>query len=71
MESRRVPGNGYTPKGDGRMRTLIVSYGVGYGRHTMDVEVEDDATEEEIEREVEQAVIERLDWGWKDIDAPA
>lgn len=46
------------------MRTVIVKYGIGYGRHEMDLEFEDDATNEEIESDVEAAVIERLDWGW-------
>lgn len=44
---------------------ILISYGVGYGRHDTDVEVDDDFTEEEIEREVQEVVMEKLDWSWK------
>lgn len=44
---------------------IIVRYGVGYGQHDMDFEIEDDMLDEEIEREVQDAVMERLDWSWR------
>jgi len=44
---------------------IIVKYGVGYGSHTMDLEAEDDMTEDEIEEMVRDFVMERLDWSWK------
>jgi hypothetical protein len=50
------------------MKQIIITYGIGYGRHEMDLEVEDDATDEDIEVYAQDAVMERLDWGWK-VDA--
>lgn len=44
------------------MKTINVRYGIGYGTHTFDFEVEDDSTPEEIEEDVRQAVEERLWW---------
>ena len=46
------------------MKTVTVTYGIGYGRHSLDFEVEDDATEEDIETYANEAVMERVDYGW-------
>lgn len=47
------------------MRRVVVRYGIGYGRHELDFELEDGTTDEEIEEEVRVAVMERLNWSWK------
>lgn len=44
---------------------IEITYGVGYGRHNDTIEVEDDATDDEIEQQVSDVVMEKLDWGWK------
>lgn len=41
-------------------RTVTVKYGVGYGEHRLEIDVEDDATPEEIEEMATMAVQERL-----------
>lgn len=46
------------------MKRIIIKYGIGYGSHETDMEVEDDATEEQIEEWVRDCVMERLDWHW-------
>ena len=48
------------------MRRIIIRYNIGFGSHTTDMDVEDDASEEEIESSVEEAVMERLDWSWRE-----
>ena len=47
------------------MKRVIIKFGCGYGSHETDLDFEDDATDEEIERDVEQAVMERVDWSWR------
>lgn len=49
-------------------RTVSITYGIGYGRHSDSLEVEDDATEEEIEAMVQDIVMEKLDWGYEVAD---
>lgn len=44
---------------------IVISYGVGYGRHTDEIEVEDNSTDEEIEKDVEEAVMQHFNWSWK------
>lgn len=44
-----------------------IRYSIGYGGHKDEIEVEDDATEEDIEKQVQDAVVERLDWSWKKV----
>lgn len=46
------------------MRLVKIRYGVGYGTHHDEIEVEDDATYEEIESMVQEVVTEKLDWGF-------
>lgn len=47
------------------MKLVKITYGIGYGRHTDEMEFEDDATEEEIEEVVRLSVLDRLDWGFE------
>lgn len=48
------------------MRTIIIRYGIGYGTHTTDMEVQDDATDAEIEADVQDAIMERVWWAFED-----
>jgi hypothetical protein len=41
-------------------KLVKVKYGIGYGTHQTDIEVEDDATEDEIEEMAFEAVRDRL-----------
>ena len=50
------------------MRLINIRYGIGYGMHETDIEVDDDATKEEIEEEVKDCVMERLDWSWEEAE---
>jgi hypothetical protein len=45
-------------------QTIIVRYGIGYGTHDLNIEVPANATDYEIEEEVMQAVMERVDYDW-------
>lgn len=47
------------------MKLVRIKFGVGYGQHETEMEVEDDATDEEIEKWVEDEVTQRLDWSYK------
>ncbi len=44
---------------------ILIKYGIGYGRHDDEIEMDDDATDEEIEESVRDVVMQRLDWSWK------
>lgn len=44
---------------------IEIKYGIGYGSHTMEIEVEDDATDDEIDTQVHDFVMERVDYGWE------
>lgn len=50
------------------MKRIIIKYGIGYGSHEIDLELEDDLTDEEIEQSVQDTVMARLDWSWKVVD---
>lgn len=50
------------------MRIVRFSYGVGYGQHEDSFEVDDEATNEEIEEMVFQTVMDRLDWGFEVVE---
>ena len=45
-------------------QTIMIRYGIGYGSHDMDIDVPVNATDDEIEEEVMNAVMERVDYGW-------
>ena len=49
------------------MRTIIYTVTIGYGQHTDTMEVEDDATDKEIEVQVEQQALQWLDWSWREV----
>lgn len=44
------------------MRTIMIRYGIGYGEHETAIDVPDDATVEEIERDVQDSIMERVWW---------
>lgn len=46
------------------MKHIIIRYGCGYGTHTTDFEIEDDATDEEIEQAAQDAAMERFEWSY-------
>lgn len=52
------------------VRTIIVTYGCGYGRHEDTFEVDDDTTEKEIEEAAQQIAFEHFDWSWKEEGKP-
>lgn len=52
------------------MKNVRVRYGIGYGTHTMDLDVEDEATEEEIAEMVHDYVMKRVDYGFE-VEDPA
>lgn len=47
------------------MALIKIRFGIGYGSHETEIEVDDDASQEEIEAWVEDEVTQRLDWSWK------
>ena len=49
---------------DKKYITIEVEYGVGYGTHSTAIDVNEDATTDEIEEMVSDAVRERLWWTW-------
>lgn len=49
------------------MKTIKVTFTVGYGRHTDSLVVDDNATEQEINEMVEDLVRQRLDWDWTEV----
>lgn len=46
-------------------KTVVVTYSVGYGDHTAELDVPLNATEDEINDEVSDFVHERLAWSWE------
>ena len=44
---------------------ILVKYGVCDRTHEAEINVDDDATDPEIELEVSDYVCDRLDWSWK------
>jgi len=46
------------------MKTIKVTYGCGFGRHHDSFEVDDDATEEEIEQMAQDIALEHFDWSF-------
>ncbi len=48
------------------VRTIIISYGCGYGIHEDTIEVDDDTAEEEIEKAAQQIAFEHFDWSWRE-----
>lgn len=46
------------------MKIVTVRYGIGYGTHDMDLEFDDDMSDDEIEEAVMNAVQERLHYSW-------
>lgn len=49
---------------DGYTR-IVVRYGIGYGTHTMELDLESDVTDEEIAEIVNDSVMERVSFGWE------
>ncbi len=47
------------------MRVVKIVFGIGYGRHTDEMEFGDDVSDEEIESAVQDYVMEKLDWGFE------
>lgn len=47
------------------MKKVSVSYGIGYGTHETVLEFDDDATDEEIEDDVRDYVMERVSYGYE------
>ena len=51
------------------MKLVKITYGVGFGRHTDELEFEDGATDEEIEDGVRDYVMDRFYWGFEVIES--
>ena len=47
------------------MKRVIIKYSIGYGMHETDCEYDDDVSDEDIDRDVQEMVMERVDWSWK------
>lgn len=47
---------------DAGYRLIVVRYGIGYGKHETEIEVPDDASQEEIDEYARDAVLDRVWW---------
>ena len=48
------------------MKTIYCHLSIGYGSREDEIEVEDDATEDEIQEAVKDWAMEYVEWGWSE-----
>jgi len=52
------------------MRIVKIKFGIGFGRHTEEIEFEDGTPDAEIEQAVQEYITEKLDYGFEIEDEP-
>lgn len=49
------------------MKLIEITYSIGASDHKTEIEFDDDASDDDIDEDVKDFVMERLEWSWRSV----